>query len=126
MRRKLGGTNKQAMSRARVLAVTLMLTMVASLLALIREAINPRVGSVPEQLLFAGLVFVPFLSYLALAIQVRMLLRRSKDSLEAMPPLRRAILYFLGPFGFAWAVFELTREEPASRGPGAEVGERDR
>jgi len=85
MRRMVVSTKRQATSRARVLAVTLMLIMVASLLALIREAINPRVGSVPEQLLFAGLVFVPFLAYLALAIQVHVLLRRSKDSLEAMP-----------------------------------------
>jgi len=59
--------------------------------------------------LLALAILLPFMTLLALVIQVRRLMCASRSPKRSIGPLSRTALALLGPIGMAWAVFILTR-----------------
>jgi len=50
------------------------------------------------------IVFLPFVTLFALAIQVWRLMVSAAKSKRSLDPMTRSFLLFLGPIGFLWAV----------------------
>ncbi len=106
--------------RSRIAAVALAVVSVGSMLFLFLAGGRLYPESEAGIWLLALAVLLPFVTLLALVIQVRALAAAGGFRKRAVDPTTRLSMALLGPIGMAWAVFVLTRRSaraPAARAP---------
>ncbi len=103
-------TNSDRAQRTRTVATVLTIISVGSFLFLFVAGFKLDFPDTEFGLwIRVPIVFLPFVTLFALAIQVWRLMVSAAKSKRSLDPMTRSFLLFLGPIGFLWAVFLLTR-----------------